>query len=441
MGNLKAGDLDRLPRGKHHDGEGLYFDKKVRGASWLYKFTLNGRAREMGLGKYPDIGLAKARELASKARALKAEGKDPIDARTAARRQGVTFEDAAREYWGVHCQHYAKPQNWIRGMEINVFPHIGKKAVASLTPDDLVKFLKPIWRKEKTRKLRQWINAVIGYVSADDPRVDRELMGRVNDRLGPQNIEYENLAAIPWQEIPKLWQALPPTLVGLSMRLLILTGHRVRPVVEAEWGEFDFKDNVWIIPAGRVKRWKYRYRVPLTQPMIDVLRDAGRKWGREGLVFPSSGSASGRLSNNAHRLWLHKHQWKDQHGELATAHGLRSALRTWMGDSKPPVDWRLSEHIIQHMGSLGNETEQAYLRSDQLDHRREVLEQWSEYVTSGVRHERERQKRRDKLRSIADKDGRTHAQILEWSREDSDDDPKLGMTAEEAAEWARDDDA
>lgn len=437
---LRANELAGLQPKKYHDGQGLYFDKKKRGASWIYKYRLNGVDREMGLGKYPEISLAKARELAGKARAQKAEGKDPIEERAAVRRQGVTFEEAAREYWRIHCQHYAKPENWIRGMEINVFPHIGSKPVARLTVAEMVKFLRPIWGKEKTRKLRQWINAVIGFVSADDPRVDRDLMDRVKDVLGPQNIEYDNLAAIPWRDIPALWQALPSTLVGLSMKMLILTGHRVNPIVLAEWGEFDFNEKVWIIPAGRVKRWKYRYRVPLTRPMIEVLREARRQWGGEGLVFPSPDSASGYLSNNAHRLWLHKHQWKDEHGELATAHGLRSALRTWMDDRKPPIEWRLSEHILQHMGSLGSQTEQAYLRTDQLEHRREVLEEWSEYVTSGVAKSRERAAARKKLDETADSDGRTLREVLKWSRDpDAPLHDDANMTAEEAAKWARGD--
>lgn len=438
VGILKTGELASLPTGRrHHDGDGLYFDKKVRGASWIYKFTLSGQAREMGLGRYPEIGLAKARELAGKARALKAEGKDPIAERETARRRGVTFEEAAREYYRVHCQHYAEPTNWIRGMEINVFPHIGKKSVASLTPPDMIKFLKPIWGKEKTRKLRQWINAVIGFVSADDPRVDRDLMERVANALGPQNIEYDNLAAIPWDQIPALWQALPSTLVGLSMKMLVLTGLRVNPVVLADWDEFDFTHKVWIIPPGRVKGWKYRFRIPLTAPMVDVLREARRKWGGEGLVFPSADSRSGHLSNNSHRLWLHKHGWKDEHGALATAHGLRSALRTWMADSKPPVEWRLSEHVLQHMGSLGSQTEQAYLRTDQLEHRREVLEAWAKFVLSAETGARDRARAALDLDQTVEQGGRTRRQVADWSRGDHLDREAVGETPEEAARRTR----
>ncbi|MHA6262496.1 tyrosine-type recombinase/integrase [Arenibacterium sp. CAU 1754] len=422
MGQLKAAELQGLPPKKYHDGEGLYFDKKKRGASWLYKYTLNGAAREMGLGKFPEIPLSKARELAAKARGLKAEGKDPIAERDAVRRQGITFDDAAREYWQVHCQHYAKPSNWIRGMEINVFPHVGRKAVADLTPDDLIKFLKPIWGQEKTRKLRQWINAVIGYVSVDDPRVDRDLMARVANRLGAQNIKHENHPSVPWQDAPALWCALHDTAVGLSMKLLMLSAVRVNCVSSAEWSEFDFKEKVWTIPAGRVKHWKFVYRVPLTGDMIDILRTARRKWGDNGYVFQSELSKSGYLSNNAHRLWLHKYDWKDADGRLATAHGLRTTFRNW-SDDVYKIDWHLGEHIIQHMKGRGDRDQRAYLRTDQIDRRREVLEEWGAYLRSLAEARYRRDKARAALDDVAElSTGRTKREVLEWARADMVDD-------------------
>jgi integrase len=414
MSKLKAAELQGLPVKKHHDGAGLYFDKKKRGASWIYKYTLNGAAREMGLGKYPEVTLAKARELASKARGIKAEGRDPIAERTAVRRQGVTFEEAAREYWQVHCQHYARPLNWLRGMELNVFPHIGRKGVADLTADDLIKFLKPMWGQEKTRKLRQWINAVVGYVSVDDPRVDRDLMDRVANRLGPQSIEHENHPAIPWQDAPALWCALQDTSVGLSMKLLMLTGVRVNCIVIAEWSEFDFKEKVWTIPAGRVKHWEYVFRVPLTGAMIDILRTARRKWGGTGYVFPSEASKSGHLSNNAHRLWLRKYEWKDAEGRLATAHGLRTTFRNW-SDDVLRIDFMLGEHIIQHMKGRGDRDQRAYLRSDKLERRREVLEKWDTYLRSLAEERYRRDKERRSLDEVAElSTGRTKREVLEW---------------------------
>ena len=440
MGKLKSGELATLAQKRHHDGEGLYLDKKVRGGSWVYKFTLNGHAREMGLGRYPDIGLAVARQLAAKARGERAKGNDPIAERAAVRRHGLSFQDAAMEYWNTHCQDRAKPNDWLNGMTLNIFPSIGKKAVVDLTPDDLIKVLKPMWGQEKTRKLRQWINAVVGYVSADDPRVDRDLMAKVDNRLGPQNIQHDNHPAVAWQEIPRLYAASPTaTLVGLSMRLLILTGLRVSCVTLAEWSEIDFNDHVWTVPAGRVKGWKYEYRVPLTGPMVAALREAQRRWNKSGLIFPSADSKVGTLSYNAHRNWLHDHEWKAPDGKLATTHGLRSALRTWMHDRKPPVEWRLSEHLLQHMGSLGTSTELAYLRTDQLDQRRDVLEAWSEFVTSAERHARQGEIEARTLDKVADSDGRTLREVMKWARDDIPPDEVDGPSQADVARRMRDD--
>ena len=255
---------------------------------------------------------------------------------------------------------------------------------------------------------------MIGYVSVDDPRVDRDLMDRVANRLGPQNIEHENHPAIPWQDAPALWCALQDTSVGLSMKLLMLTGVRVNCIVIAEWSEFDFKEKVWTIPAGRVKHWEYVFRVPLTGAMIDILRTARRKWGGTGYVFPSEASKSGHLSNNAHRLWLRKYEWKDAEGRLATAHGLRTTFRNW-SDDVLRIDFMLGEHIIQHMKGRGDRDQRAYLRSDKLERRREVLEEWDTYLRSLAEERYRRDKERRSLDEVAElSSGRTKREVLEW---------------------------
>jgi integrase len=198
------------------------------------------------------------------------------------------------------------------------------------------------------------------------------------------------------------------------MKLLLLTGVRVHCIVISEWEEFDFKEKVWTIPAGRVKHWKFVFRVPLTGAMIDILRTARRKWGDSGYVFPSEASKSGHLSNNAHRLWLHKYEWKDAEGRLATAHGLRTTFRNW-SDDVLRIDFMLGEHIIQHMKGRGDRDQRAYLRSDKLERRREVLEEWETYLRSLAEERYRRDKERRALDDVAElSTGRTKREVLEW---------------------------
>lgn len=362
------------------DGGGLILlVNSPTSASWVYRYKRQNVEKRMGLGRYPDVSLKEARKMAHVARGEKAKGEDPMAVRAAVRRRGVTFEEAAREYWQNRCQSLAKPSNWIAGMEKHVFPTIGRKPVVDLTPDDLIALLRPIWGREMTRKLAQWINQVIVYISVDDPRVDVTLMDRAKNRLGPQKIEHEHHPAVPWRKVPALYDALPNTLVGLSMRLLIMSAVRVNCITQATWSEFDLRNRVWTIPAERVKGWGTGYRVPLSDQMMDAVRMAKRFSSETDFVFESKDSASRHLSNNSHRLWLHEKGWKDENGRLATAHGFRSSFRDWAAHAG--VEFMLAEHCVQHIKAKGNQTERAYFRSDLLEQRREVMEKWSDFVS------------------------------------------------------------
>ena len=439
---LRQTDIDAAIKGfttkrSLSDGAGLILlINSPTSQSWVYRYKVGGVEKRLGLGAYPGVTLTQARKLAQIERGRRADGVDPSAAKVQRRRAGVTFEDAAREYWRTHCQDMARPTNWIAGMEKDIFPRVGKRAVVDILPEHLITAFKPIWTREKARKLAQWVNQVVVFVSVDDPRVDTQLMDKVKNRLGPQKITYEHHAAVPWQKIPDLWQALPDTLVGNSMKLLILSAVRVNCVVQAEWSEFDFEKKVWTVPADRMKGWNVPFRVPLTKPMVNVLRRSKRFQSASPFIFESPGAKSGHLSNNAHRLWLHKHKWTDEDGRLATAHGFRSSFKDWSDDAGD-VDMMLSEHCLQHVKAKGDATARAYFRTDQLERRRTVMEAWAEYVTSGVRKQIEYDKRQAALDAPADKDGRSIRQIEAWARDDGKD--VSGMTEIEATEWARDD--
>ncbi len=158
------------------DGGGLMLKITSAGsASWVYRYTVRGIEKRMGLGTYPATSLTVAREKAAGAASQRARGLDPLRERREAQRRGITFEEAAREYWHAHCQSLARPSNWIAAMEGHVFPKIGKRQVVDLLPEDLISVFRPIWHRELTRKLVQSVGKVILYVATDDARVDTEL--------------------------------------------------------------------------------------------------------------------------------------------------------------------------------------------------------------------------------------------------------------------------
>lgn len=442
---LRQTDVDTAIKGftkkrSMSDGAGLILlINSPSSQSWVYRYKVGGVEKRLGLGSYPHVNLTQARKLAQRERGKRADGLDPAREKVMRKRQGITFEEAAREYWQTHCQDKAKPSNWISGLEKHLFPRVGTRIVADLLPEHLITAFKPIWGREVSRKLAQWVNQVIVSVSVDDPRVDVQLMDKVKNRLGPQKIVYEHHAAVPWQNIPDLYRVLPDTLVGNSMKLLILSAVRVNCVSLAEWSEFDFKAKVWTIPASRMKGWKVPFRVPLTKPMIEVLRRSKRFADKTDFVFESSDSASLHLSNNAHRLWLHKHKWTDAEGRLATAHGLRSSFKDWSDDAGG-VDHMLSEHCLQHVKSKGDATARAYFRTDQLEHRREVMEGWAQHVTS---IEFEQQVRSEYVRELdshlksEDRGVETDEEERKRNRASDNEDERIRRLEEEAEEAER----
>lgn len=438
---MKRPSISSLSPGFHARGDGLYFQKGKRGGSWIYRYRRNGKVSDMGLGSYPVVSEADARRAMLEAKGTKARGLDPVKQRSAERRAGRTFEEVARDYWSKHVDgHVAKPTNWLAAMERHVFPHVGSRPVHQIDVDDLTRVFRPLWNREVGRKLRQWVKKVIISAAKHDARVDVRLMELVENDVGKQRIVYEHHPSVPWRDAAKLYSVLPDTLVGVSMKLLMLSSVRVDAVSRADWSEFDLDKLVWTIPKERLKGWTTGFRVPLTNPMLDVLRLARRMWGRAGYLFPSETSKNGHLSNNAHRLWLHKHGWKDEDGRLASAHGFRATFGGWCEDHED-VDLRLADFCLQHKKAKPGETQAAYFRRDQLNRRRPIMEAWAEHLLSETRRTHRPSQRSVKLDQPAEGFARTKREIEHWYRESEDylDDQSLGMTEQEARVWTRDD--
>jgi len=139
------------------DGAGLLFlINSKTSQSWVYRYKVGGVEKRLGLGPYPSVNLTQARKLAQRERGRRADGKDPATEKLQRKRQGVTFEEAAREYWQTHCQKMAKPSNWISSMEKHIFPGVGRRVVAGILPEQLITAFKPIWGREISRKLARY---------------------------------------------------------------------------------------------------------------------------------------------------------------------------------------------------------------------------------------------------------------------------------------------
>lgn len=393
---LKAKQVENLTDpGTYEDGNGLRLVVKATGRkSWVLRFQIEGKRREMGLGAFPDRSLAQAREDAADARKAVRAGVDPLEARKAkletdrqeqqqevARR--INFKTVSAEYIEAHKAGWKNAkhgQQWENTLKTYADPFIGELSPAEIQTDDVLKALKPIWleKPETASRVRNRIELVLDAAKARGLR-EGENPARWRghlDKLLPKRSKVQAVKhhpALPWADMPDFMKAVAK-LKGLSFRAIemtILTACRTSEVLGAHWEEIDLQKRTWTIPAERMKVGK-EHRVPLSAPLVDLLQSLTPVKGNP-YVFP--GMRAGRpLSNMSMLMALRGMKW----GEL-TMHGFRSTFRDWAGECTPhPRD--VCEQALAH--SLGNSVEAAYRRGDLFEKRRALMEDWATYCTS-----------------------------------------------------------
>jgi len=359
------------------DGGGLYLHVKPSGAkSWAFVWKSGGKRREMGLGPYPAVTLAKARRVAQRHWEAVAEGRNPIAERQreAEPTFGVCVErflasmesqwrnEKHRAQWRMTLTEYAGP--------------LSTKKVSEVATDDVLRVLTPLWqsRPETASRLRGRIERVLDFAKArgwrtgENPALWR---GHLKNILpARQRLTRGHHAAMPYSDVPAFVQQLPTkdAMSARALEFLILTACRSGEVLEATWDEFDLDAALWVIPAHRMKAGK-EHRVPLSPRALAIVR-ALHEHRISDFVFP--GQAKDRpLSNMAFAKLM-----KRMKADAYTAHGFRSAFRDWAGDCTSfPRD--VAEQALAHR--VGDATEQAYRRADALEKRRKLMTAWADY--------------------------------------------------------------
>lgn len=363
--------------GKLGDGGGLYLDVKPSGAkSWAFVWKASGKRREMGLGAYPAVTLAKARKLAGAHREAVAEGRNPIAERQKeaeptfaecadtflASMEGQWRNEKHRAQWRMTLREYAQP--------------LSAKKVSEVGTDDVLKVLNPLWKKrpETASRLRGRIERVLDYAKArgwrtgENPALWR---GHLKNILPPrQRLTRGHHAAMPYGDIPAFLQSLTgrDAIAARALEFLILTAARSGEVLEATWNEFDLDAELWTVPAHRMKAGK-EHRVPLSPRALAIVK-ALHETRHSDFVFP--GYARGRPLSNMAFVMLMRRMKADAY----TPHGFRSGFRDWAGDCTSfPRD--VAEQALAHR--VGDATERAYRRADALEKRRKLMVAWANY--------------------------------------------------------------
>jgi integrase len=394
-----AGVRNASEPGLYGDGAGLWLNVgPTGGKSWLLRYMLNGKAREMGLGPLHTIGLSEARERARTARHQLLDGIDPLDARQAEKARKAaeaaalkTFKEVAEGYIRTHRAAWRNAQHawqWTNTLERFVYPVIGDLPVGTVDTGHVTKILEPIWvtKAETAARVRGRIEVVLDYAkthrwrTGDNPaRWRGHLQNVLPSRAKVARVEHH--PALPWREIGAFMATLgnEDGTAALALRLAILTAARTNEVIGATWGEIGVRSAVWTVSPSRMKAGK-EHRVPLSEPALAVLREAAklrRSDAPEVPVFPGGKHATGDkpLSNMAMLVLLRRMGRAD-----LTVHGFRSSFRDWAGETGKPDD--IAEAALAHM--RGDKTQTAYQRGDLLERRRRLMDDWAAFCARPV---------------------------------------------------------
>jgi integrase len=378
---LTARQVATLGEGYHADGGGLYLQVSRTGArSWIFRYQLDKRRREMGLGAASAVSLLQARQRASEARTLVAHGTDPIAARDAARTPGMTFGEAAAAYIASHKTGWKTPaqaEQWEQSLRDHGPP--AATPIADVDTPVVLAALSKIWttKTETASRLRGRIERILdwarvaGHRGGENPARWRGHL----DKLLPKPSKVAKVkhhAAMPYADVPAFYRRLPDREAKsrIGLRFTILTAVRTEETVGAAWREFDLDAGLWTIPPERMKSGR-EHVVPLPEAALAILRGFG-KLKPDDQPF--------KMSENT-MLYLVQKPPPKGYGLPYTVHGFRSSFRDWAAETtdypKDVVEMALA-HVIK------DKTEAAYRRGKLLDKRRALMADWAAYVTGGV---------------------------------------------------------
>lgn len=387
----------RLP-----DASGLYLQVTPAGSrSWLFRFKLGGVERWQGLGSASSVSLAAARQLAAAARTTLAAGSDPIQARrdteaaavkAAARAAASSFKTAAEAYLAANASKWTNAKHaaqWTSTLVTYAYPVIGHLAVASITSDDVLRLLEPLWatKRETGSRVRSRIETILDYASV---RGWREGMnpaawrGNLARTLPParQKRTVRHHPALPYGQVAAFIAALDTMGSSMGARALefaILTAARSNEVLHATWREIDFTRKLWVVPASRMKA-RVEHRVPLSEQAIELLyRMQPLRVDDSSYLFP--GQKRGKplsvmaLEMTVRRMNAPHVRWVDANGQHVTPHGFRSCFRDWAGETTDYPREIMEAALAHQIGGV----EGAYARGDLLIKRKALMDDWAAY--------------------------------------------------------------
>jgi integrase len=352
--------------------------KSAVNRSWIFRYELDGKRHDLGLGSLDTLDLAEARAKARSLRQQLLDGFDPYAARQqqragrlaqAAERAGaMTFRQCAIACMSAHSDGWRNAEHkrqWRSSLEQYVLPTLGDLPVAEIDTPHVVKALEPIWKDkpETASRVRGRIEKVLGWAtvrgfrSGDNPARWRGHLAELFPAKGKIAKPVHHVA-LPYADVPTLMIELAgiDRAASRALEFTVLTAARAGEVLGATWDEIDMAAKIWTVPAGRMKAGK-EHRVPLSARAVALLT-----------ALPRTGK---RVFNVGRTVMLENLQ-RLRPG--ATIHGFRSSFRDWASE-RTNVPAHVAEQALAH--AVGSGVERAYHRTDLFEKRRRLMDAWA----------------------------------------------------------------
>lgn len=380
--------------GYHADGGGLYLQVSKSGSkSWVYRFTLKRRTRDMGLGSALFVNLTEARAKAAEYRMLVTKGIDPIEHAKAGPAEtdepespkpacpaGPTFREFAEQYIEARADTWRSAKHadqWSATLKLYAYPVIGSMTLDEIDTPDVLRILEPIWneKSETASRVRGRIERILAAASVRGLRPATNpaaWVGHLREALPPKR-KAVAFAALPYSEVPAFLEQLRKReAVGARcLEFTIVTAARSGEARGASWDEMDTEARTWTVPAERMKAGR-PHVVPLSDRAVEILETM--KPMRDlavGVVFPGlkgTGLSDMTLSKLVRTM-----------GYDVTVHGFRASFKTW-GEEETEHPNVVIEAALAHI--VGDKSERSYMRGDWLSKRRALMDDWAAYCTS-----------------------------------------------------------
>ena len=390
--------------GLHNDGGGLHLKVTETGSkSYVFRYTLQGKEKRIGLGSIHTVTLADARESAKAARKMLLEGIDPGKAnreKRAAKISVPTFKEACARYISVMKCEWTNQKHidtWESTLRMHIEPTIGAMRVDTILTGDVVRALETIWMtmpetasrtRQRVEKIFDWCKTS-GYRSAENPARWRGCLEYLLPKPSKTQ-KVENQPALDWRRVPDFMTELESEagFAAKALKLSILCAMRSRETRLLRWDEVDMSEKIITIPADRMKA-RREHRIPLSSEALKLLKGIERVEGEE-LVFP--GRKHGEPMSDATMLRViqrmnnrREEKFVDaKTGKSIVVHGFRASFKTWATEATA-YPRELVESALAH--TIWNKTEAAYQRGDALDKRRRLMNKWAAYISGAALNE------------------------------------------------------